>query len=142
MKKILFGLFLFALSFNAVAQKSNKAKIQAMYNAIKDAGIKEPDYVIAQCIQETGWLNCKQCCLRYYNLFGFYKNNKCKKFDSEADCIEYYKHWQHKRYGKWREKNPNGSYFDFLHYSKYATGAKYTAEVKPKLAWVRKNLVL
>ena len=54
--------------------------MQAMYEAIKAAGILHPDFVMAQCMQETGNLSCKKCCLRYHNLFGFYVGkNKCKK---------------------------------------------------------------
>jgi hypothetical protein len=136
--------FLLLFSFQqGISQKTNKPKLQAMYNAIKAAGIQEPDFVMAQCIQETGWLNCRNCCLRYHNLFGFYiKGNKCKKFKSDEECIEYYKKWQDKRYPKWKKKYPKGTYYDFLKYSKYATGDKYNAEIKPKLAWVRKNLEL
>ncbi|MCB0740695.1 MAG: glucosaminidase domain-containing protein, partial [Chitinophagaceae bacterium] len=124
-------------------QSSNKAKMQSMYDAIKAAGIRHPDIVMAQCIQETGWLNCKRCCLRYNNLFGFYiKGNKCKKFASKEDCIAYYKRWQDQRYPKWRKKFPKANYYHFLKYVHYATGDKYTREIKPKVSWVRKNLKL
>lgn len=117
--------------------------MQAMYDAIKAAGIRHPDFVMAQCMQETGNLNCKKCCLRYHNLFGFYvKENKCKKFDSDEECIEYYKKWQDKRYNKWRKKYPKADYYHFLKHVKYATGDKYNNELKPKVAWVRKHLKL
>lgn len=117
--------------------------MQEMYNAIKAAGIRHPEFVMAQCIQETGWLNCKRCCLRYNNLFGFYINgNKCKKFISEEECIAYYKTWQDKRYSKWRKKYPKSDYYHFLKYVHYATGDKYNNELKPKVAWVKKNLKL
>ena len=144
MTKFLFAIFLLAIPFkDGISQKHNKPKLQAMYNAIKEAGIAEPDFVMAQCIQETGWLDCKKCCLRYNNLFGFYiKGNKCMKFNSQADCIAYYKRWQDKRYPKWKAKNPKGSYYQFLKAVKYATGDKYNEEIKPKLKWVRKNLEL
>ena len=143
MKKI-FLVFLMALIFQqGYSQQSNKPKLQAMYDAIKEAGIRHPEFVMDQCIQETGWLNCKKCCLRYNNLFGFYiKGNKCKKFESEEDCIEYYKEWQDKRYSKWRKKNPKADYYHFLKSVGYATGDKYTTELKPKVAWVKKNLKL
>ena len=143
MKRFLFA-FLFSLAaLTAFSQRHNKVKLQAMYDAIKDAGIQEADFVMAQCIQETGWLACKKCCLRYHNLFGFYiKGNKCKKFKSDEECIRYYKSWQEKRYPKWKKTHPKGTYYDFLHYAKYATGAKYNTELKPKVAWVRKNLKL
>jgi Mannosyl-glycoprotein endo-beta-N-acetylglucosaminidase len=143
MKQIAILLVLFCFVRNAEAQNINKPKIQAMYNAIKAAGILHPEFVIAQCMQETGNLACKKCCLRYHNLFGFYiKGNKCKKFNSDEECIAYYKSWQDKRYPKWRKKNPKADYYHFLKSVGYATGDKYTRELKPKVQWVRKNLVL
>lgn len=130
-------------SQQSIAQKSDKAKLQSMYDAIKAADIKYPIIVMAQCMQETGSLSCKKCCLRYHNLFGFYlKGNKCKKFESDSACIAYYKKWQDKRLPAWRKKHPKGTYFDFLHHMGYATGAKYTKEVKPHVAWIEKNLKL
>jgi Mannosyl-glycoprotein endo-beta-N-acetylglucosaminidase len=143
MTKLLFALALLFSRQQAFSQKIDKPKMQAMYDAIKDAGIRHPEFVMAQCMQETGNLKCRKCCLRYHNLFGFYvKGNKCKKFDSDEECIEYYKKWQDKRYDKWRKKYPNADYYHFLTYAKYATGAKYTNELKPKVAWVKKHLVL
>ena len=143
MMKLLLVLVFITGFHSSYAQKIDKPKMQAMYNRIKAEGILHADFVMAQCMQETGNLACKNCCLRYNNLFGFYvKGNKCKKFDSEDECIEYYKKWQDKRYEKWREKYPKEDYYHFLKYSKYATGDKYTGELKPKVAWVRKNLKL
>lgn len=144
MKKILLALLLLiTVASNLGAQTRNKARLQEVYNAIKAAGIRHADFVMAQCIQETGWLSCKRCCLRYNNLFGFYiGRNKCKKFSSEEECIAYYKTWQDKRYDAWRKKHPKSDYYHFLKHVKYATGDKYTGELKPKVAWVRKNLVL
>lgn len=143
MKKLLFAISLLFVLQEGFSQKIDKAKMQAMYDAIKAAGIRHPDFVMAQCMQETGNLNCKKCCLRYHNLFGFYINgNKCKKFNSDEECIAYYKTWQDKRYDKWRKKYPKGDYYHFLKHVKYATGDKYNNELKPKVAWVRKNLVL
>src|SRR5688572_26229570 len=105
MKKLLLAITLFITSQSTFSQTIDKAKMQAMYDAIKDAGIKHPDFVMAQCMQETGNLTCKNCCLRYNNLFGFYVNgNKCKKFESEKECIKYYKDWQEKRYKKWKKQ--------------------------------------
>jgi hypothetical protein len=143
MKKLLLAFLLLSSFQQAFSQQSNRPKLQAMYDAIKAAGIRHPEFVMAQCIQETGWLSCKNCCLRYHNLFGFYiKGNKCKKFDSNEECIEYYRKWQEKRYDKWKKKYPNGDYYAFLKYSKYATGDKYNSELKPKVAWVKKHLKL
>ena len=143
MKKLLFAVVLLVFFQQGFSQKIDKPKMQAMYDAIKDAGILHPDFVMAQCMQETGNLTCKKCCLRYHNLFGFYvKGNKCKKFESDKECIKYYKKWQEKRYEKWRKKYPKADYYHFLKYVKYATGDKYNNELKPKVAWVKKNLKL
>lgn len=143
MKKLLFAITLLLVLQEGYSQKIDKAKMQAMYDAIKAAGIRHPDFVMAQCMQETGNLSCKKCCLRYHNLFGFYiKGNKCKKFNSDEECIAYYKTWQDKRYDKWRKKYPKGDYYHFLKHVKYATGDKYNNELKPKVAWVKKNLQL
>ena len=143
MKKIVVA-FLLLLSFSqSYTQKINRARIQEMYNKIKAAGIRHPEFVIAQSLQETGFLNCKKCCLRFNNLFGFYVNgNNCKKFQSEDDCIAYYKTWQDKRYDRWRAKYPKADYYHFLKYVQYATGDKYNGELKPKVTWVKKNLKL
>jgi Mannosyl-glycoprotein endo-beta-N-acetylglucosaminidase len=143
MKKLLFAVFVLCFGLTGFSQNINKAKMQAMYDRIKAAGIRHPEFVMAQSMQETGNLACKNCCLRYHNLFGFYvKGNKCKKFDSDDECIEYYKKWQDKRYDKWRKKNPKADYYHFLKSVGYATGDKYTNELKPKVAWVKKNLKL
>lgn len=143
MKKLLLAVFLFINFQYGFSQSANRPKMQAMYDAIKAAGIEHPDFVMAQCMQETGNLACKKCCLRYHNLFGFYiKGNKCKKFGSDEECIVYYKNWQDKRYPKWRAKHPKSTYYDFLKSAGYATGDKYTRELKPKVAWVQKYLEL
>lgn len=143
MKKIFFAFFLLLFFQGSFSQTINKAKMQAMYDRIKAAGIRHPDFVMAQSMQETGNLACKKCCLRYNNLFGFYKKgNKCMKFSSEDECIQYYKKWQDKRYDKWRKKNPKADYYHFLKSVGYATGDKYTREIKPKVAWVQKHLKL
>jgi hypothetical protein len=143
MKKTLIAFAILLLSVPATSQRIDKAKMQALYDEIKAAGILHPDFVMAQSMQETGNLNCKKCCLRYNNLFGFYvKGNKCKKFDSREECIEYYKKWQDKRYEKWRKKYPKADYYHFLKYVNYATGDKYNNELRPKVAWVRKHLKL
>ena len=142
MKKILLGFLLLSACFQGLSQKSNKTRLQSVYNAIIDAGIEEPEFVMAQAIQETGWLNCKKCCLRYNNIFGFYKKgNKCMQFESEKECIKYYKDWQKKRYTKWRKKYPDGTYYDFLKKIGYAANPTYNKELKVFVTWVKKNLV-
>ena len=142
--KIYSLLFAILLSYSCVwGQRNNVVKMQGIYDSIKAAGIRHPDVVMAQCIQETGWLNCKNCCLSSNNIFGFYNRSmKCMKFSSKAECIAYYKKWQDKRYDKWKNKFPGQDYFHFLKSVGYATGEKYNRELKPALAWVQKNLTL
>jgi hypothetical protein len=141
MKKLLFALVLLFSLVPTFAQQKNKVRLQAMYDSIKAAGIRHPEYVMGQCIQETGWLAVKM--LPLPQPFRFYiKGNKCKKFTSEADCIAYYKTWQDKRYLKWQKKHPKQDYYHFLKSVGYATGEKYTRELKPKVEWVKRNLKL
>ncbi len=143
MKNFIISLVLLFVSLFTAAQKIDKSRMQDLYDRIKAAGIRHPEFVTAQCMQETGNLKCKKCCLRYNNLFGFYVNgNKCKKFESEEACIEYYKKWQDKRYEKWRAKYPKADYYHFLKHVRYATGDKYNNEIRPKVNWVKKNLEL
>lgn len=143
MKNLLYILILLILGGNINGQQSNIKRLQTIYDSIKSAGIRHPDVVMAQCIQETRWLDCNRCCLRYNNIFGFYnRENKCMQFTSISDCIEFYKKWQDKRYLKWRNKYPHHDYFHFLKEVRFATGDKYTEEVKPILKWVKRNLSL
>jgi hypothetical protein len=138
---LIFAMLIVCVS--AVGQRSNVVKMQRVYDSIKSAGIRHPEVVMAQCIQETGWLNCNRCCLSSNNIFGFYnKSKKCMKFNSQSECIAYYKKWQDKRYDKWKNKYPGKDYFHFLKSVGYATGDKYNAELKPAVAWVQKNLTL
>ena len=143
MKKITLALLLLFLFFAGYSQKNDKAKLQAVYDMIQDAGIEEPEFVMAQSIQETGWLNCKKCCLRYNNLFGFYKKgNKCMKFESEKESVKYYKDWQKHRYKRFQKKFPKGTYYDFLKHVGYAANPTYNKELKVFVTWVKKNLEL
>ncbi len=141
MKRFLIFILLVGCFHQGFSQKSNKAKLQATYDEIKDANIEEPDFVMAQSIMETGWLNCKKCCYQYNNLFGFYKKgNKCMKFESPKESIKYYKEWQKKRYPKFKKKYPKGTYYDFLRHIGYAANPHYNKELGFFVAWVRKNL--
>jgi hypothetical protein len=141
MYKILLAFAVNFIFLQGMAQKSNTAKMQAMFDVIVAADIQHPEIVMAQVIQETGWMNCKNCCLQYNNYFGFMATlTKCMKFASKEDCVNYYKRWQDKRYPKWRAKTPKGTYYDFLVAIKYAVNTKYNDELKPKVAWVKKHL--
>ncbi len=54
MKKPALAFVLLFLLQPSFSQHIDKHKIQAMYDAIKAAGIEHPDFVMAQCLQETG----------------------------------------------------------------------------------------
>ena len=50
MKSILLAFILLLGFQQGITQKSNKPKLQEAYDAIKDAGIEEPDFVISPII--------------------------------------------------------------------------------------------
>lgn len=120
-----------------------KERVQKIYDLIKNEKIQYPEFVIAQSIVETGWMKCKNCCYDFHNLFGFIgAGNKCLKFQSDYESIQYYKNWQDARIAKWRAKYPKQDYYHFLKYVKYATGDTYNRQLKQYVTWVNKNLAL
>jgi len=119
----------------------NKAGWEALIGCLIEANYFEE--AIEQCKAAIKATDNKAIFIFYYSAILFYVGkNKCKKFESDSACIAYYKSWQDKRYSKWKKKYPKEDYYHFLKYVKYATGDKYTAELKPKVAWVQKNLKL
>ena len=134
--------FLPKLNFSQISPVV-KERVQKIYELIKNENIQYPEFVIAQSIVETGWMKCKNCCYDFHNLFGFIgSSNKCLKFKSDYESIQYYKKWQDARIVKWRTKFPDKDYYHFLKYVKYATGDPYNRSLKQFVTWVNKNLVL
>ena len=134
--------FLPKLNFSQISPVV-KERVQKIYELIKNENIQYPEFVIAQSIVETGWMKCKNCCYDFHNLFGFIgSGNKCLKFKSDYESIQYYKKWQDAIIVKWRTKFPDKDYYHFLKYVKYATGDPYNRSLKQFVTWVNKNLVL
>jgi len=71
-------------------------------------GIKYPEIVTAQSIQETGWYKCDNCSLKYNNIFGFWSDGTYIKFNRWEESVEYYRDWQVKYYTSGRD------YYNFL----------------------------
>ena len=89
---LIFALLLMPkLNFSQISP-AVKERVQKIYDLIKNEKIQYPEFVIAQSIVETGWMKCKNCCYDFHNLFGFIgAGNKCLKFQSDYESIQYYK---------------------------------------------------
>ena len=93
-----------------------------VYRSIAISGIKHPEIVYAQYVQETG--RCKsKACREKNNLFRFMYKGEIMSFKSKRDCIRYYKKWQDKRY-------KGGDYYQFLIDIGYAGDPLYTKRLK------------
>jgi flagellum-specific peptidoglycan hydrolase FlgJ len=93
-----------------------------IYRDIAKSGIKHPEIVYAQYVQETG--KCKsRACREQNNLFGFMYKGKLMSFESKRACIRYYKKWQDKRY-------KGGCYYQFLTDIGYAGDPMYTQRLR------------
>ena len=99
------------------------ATIENVYKELIAQGIDEPDIVIRQVIAETRWLKCKECSLKFNNLFGFLTKAGYMKFENWVESIAYYKKWQEQLY-------TGGDYYTFLHRIGYATAPNYIRLLK------------
>ena len=72
---------------------TSKPTLKEVYNEIVRQEIKEPEIVLRQVIQETGWLKCTKCSLDKNNLFGF----------TYRKYIDGKKHTYYQRYSNWKE---------------------------------------
>lgn len=73
---------------------------------IQQAGIQHSRIVYAQARLETGNFTSNAYKTRH-NLFGFSLSGKIMFFQSDQECILYYKRWQDRHY-------KGGNYYDFL----------------------------
>lgn len=90
---------------------------------IRLKGIRWPNIVWAQCMVETGYLTCTNCCLQKNNLFGFMIGRKCMEFPNWQSSVDYYARWQI------RNMNPGEDYFAFLKRIGYAEFKDYRIHV-------------
>jgi hypothetical protein len=63
------------------------------------------------------------------------------KFDNLSACLAYKRAWQKKFYLPWKEKHPNGTYYQFLIHKKYASDmSNYIKNIRWIEKWIDKNL--
>ena len=107
---------------------------------IDSLDIKEPLYVLAQACYETGWFACKKCAWENNNMFGFRgKSGKYMKFSSWQESVIYYSNWQKKRYPKFKQLYPTGTYLGFLKWARYAESPHYSRVIAETHKWILNN---
>lgn len=135
-------LWMLLLLQSVSAQNGREERMQMFYDSIFAYQIEEPKTVLAIAIVETGWMECQKCHFRKNNLFGFRTNNGYMHFDNLSACLAYKKTWQEKNYTPWKAKHPNGTYYQFLTYKRYAANmSNYIKNIKWIEKWIDKNLV-
>lgn len=135
---------IFSVSMSGIINFSPTGKDSVLFayldsiKAILDSNnVQEPIYVLAQAIYETGWFKCKNCTWKNNNMFGFRGlNGKYLKFSNWRSCVLYYVKWQSKRYPKYKEKNPNGTYLGFLKWSRFAEAKNYSNHIQITYDWI------
>lgn len=107
---------------------------------IDSLDIKEPKYVLAQTLLETGWFDCNNCAWsKGNNLFGFKGNRGYIKYSSWIESVHAYKRWQNRKYTAYLNKYPNGTYLDFLSRCGYSESSSYKKNVYYMTLWLDKN---
>ncbi len=96
-----------------------------VYQEILFNKIKHPNIVLRQVIIETRWLKCKNCSMKFNNLFGFTTRNGYMKFKNWTESIAYYKKWQN-RVGV----DEIEDYYAVLKRAHFSTGEKYNSHLK------------
>lgn len=140
-KFTLCAVLLFSFSVIAFAQGKRVEKAQALYDSLKVYQIEYPQTVLATALVETGWMECKDCSMNMNNLFGFRSSKGYVSFKNLSECLDYLKKWQDYFYTPWKNSHPNGNYYDFLNYMRYAENMPfYIKNVKNLERWVFYNL--
>ncbi len=123
--------YLLALILFMLCVIGNGQTLDQVKKEIEKQGIEYPEIVLAQVIEETGWLKCQWCSLRFNNLFGM-RLSRFKRpgningyilYENWIDSIRAYKKWQMKHF-------KGGNYFEFLKRINYATNPKYIQNLK------------
>ena len=142
MKKLKTILFFIILSSYVYGKTDSVVflKLDSIKHILDSMGAREPEYVMAQAIYESHWFNCKDCSLKYNNIFGFkVKSGKYMRFNSFSECVIYYVKWQDIRYSKYKLKYPHGTYLSFLKWCKYALSDDYNKQIQWVHDWILKN---
>lgn len=125
-RKIVGASTLFIVFSSFTFNNPSKEEILTVENLkelLIEEGVKFPDIVLRQAIQETGWFKCKKCSLGENNIFGFYYKKKYIAYDNWQDCVRYYKRWQDRHY-------KGGDYYAFLKKVGFATDPSYAKKLK------------
>jgi hypothetical protein len=105
--------------------------------------LESPETVLATVILETGWIECTDCSLKMNNLFGFRSSNDYISFKNISECLAYMKKWQNSYYRPWKAKHPDGTYYQFLTFVKYAQDMpRYVRNVKSLECWLKQNVAV
>jgi hypothetical protein len=99
--------------------------LENVYREILNQDIKYPEIVMRQVVWETQWLNCRNCSLKFNNLFGFMTKHGYMHFNTWVDCISYYKKWQTKLH-----VDKYDDYYKFLVLKKFALGESYNRALR------------
>jgi len=143
-KLILVNLFLLLLLFayaHAVKAQGYRAKTATkIYDSLISHQIEYPKTVLAIVLYETGWMQCKSCALEHNNLFGFRTNKEFLKFTTMSESIKYLKRWQTRYYAPWKQKHPEGTYYEYLRYIGYCDNMdSYIKNIKSIEQWISMN---
>lgn len=114
--------------------KSKKLNIPNLIDVMLEAEMKEPIFVLAQAILETGYFS-SNVCRNYNNLFGLYDSSTKDYFMFERwedSVIGYIKFIQYRYEG--------GNYIKFLDKIGYAEDPHYTSKVKKLAKQISKQL--
>lgn len=105
---------------NTGVSRVPEMNLENVYREILFSDIKYPAIVMRQVVWETQWLNCRNCSLKFNNLFGFMTKRGYMHFNTWVDCIKYYKKWQTKLHVE-----KYNDYYAFLVHVKFALGESY-----------------
>ena len=79
-----------------------------VYDDIMSKDIHHKEYVMAQCMLETGWLKCNYCCLDKNNVFGWsYDGTHSIQFRSWQESVDHMIKWQTRANIKSNESYPD-----------------------------------
>ena len=106
----------------------DEAFVEQVFQAICQAGIRNPTIVMRQAILETGWFRSPFLMTRN-NLFAFRRGNYLR-FDHFEHSVQFYKAWQDRNMPK---EVPD--YFLFLDQIQYGS-PDYTSHIK-NISWNR-----
>jgi hypothetical protein len=101
--------------------------LKEVHSYLYEVGMKHPDIVMSQIIQECGYEIDSYNATHRRNLTGWTVNGQLHTFGYWKSCIRAYKRWQDKYY-------VGDDYFEFLESKGYAEDKTYIKRVKSILS--------